>query len=156
MIGYQPEVILAGRKINDNMGQFVVDKTLRELEKIGIERAEARVNVLGITFKEDCADIRNSQVFAMIRQLELDGFTVQVADPIADQGEVLKLEGVILTPLENLVPAPILMLAVSHESYLVQGQELINNLISSPGILIDVKAALRSCDLPPGTRYWSL
>ena len=156
MIGYQPEVILAGRRINDNMGQFIVDKALKEMEKIGIECAKARVNVLGITFKEDCADIRNSQVFTMIRQLELDGFTVQVADPIAHQEEVLELEGVTLTPLEDLMPAPVLMLAVSHESYVVQGQELINNLISSPGILIDVKAALRSCELVPGIRYWSL
>ena len=138
------------------MGQFVVGKTLNELEKIGIKPAEAKANVLGITFKENCADIRNSQVFAMIRQLELDGFTVQVADPIADQEEVLKLEGVILTSVQDLMPAQILMLAVSHELYLVQGQELINNLISSPGILIDVKAALRSYDLAPGIRYWSL
>ena len=156
MIGYQPEVILAGRKINDNMGQFVVGKTIKELEKIRMKPAEVQVNVLGITFKENCADIRNSQVFAMIRQLELDGFTVQVADPIADQEEVLKLEGIILTPLEDLVPTPVLILAVAHESYLVQGQELINNLTASPGILIDVKAALRSYDLAPGTRYWSL
>ncbi|HIN93985.1 MAG TPA: nucleotide sugar dehydrogenase, partial [Alphaproteobacteria bacterium] len=156
MIGYQPEVILAGRKINDNMGQFVARKVSEEVEKIGIKPAEARVNVLGITFKEDCVDIRNSQVFAMIRQLERDRFTVKVADPIADQEEVLRLEGLILTPLEDLIPAPVLMLAVSHESYLVQGQELINNLISCPGILIDIKAALRSCDLVPGMRYWSL
>ena len=131
-------------------------KVSEEAEKIGIKPAEARVNVLGITFKEDCVDIRNSQVFAMIRQLERDGFTVKVADPIADQEEVLRLEGLILTSLEDLMPAPVLMLAVSHESYLVQGQELINNLISCPGILIDIKAALRSCDLVPGIRYWSL
>ena len=156
MIGYQPEVILAGRKINDNMGQFVARKALEELQKIGIKPAEARVNVLGVTFKENSADIRNSQVFAMIRQLERDGFTVKVADPIADQEEVLRLEDLILTPLEDLAPAPVLILAVSHESYLVQGQELINNLTASPGILIDVKAALRSCDLAPGVRYWSL
>jgi UDP-N-acetyl-D-galactosamine dehydrogenase len=156
MIGYQPEVILAGRRINDNMGQFIVDKAVKEMEKIGIECAKGRVNVLGITFKEDCPDIRNSQVFAMIRQLELDGFTVQVADPIAHQEEVLELEGITLTPLEDLMPAPVLMLAVSHESYVAQGQELINNLISSPGILIDVKAALRSCNLAPSIRYWSL
>ena len=92
----------------------------------------------------------------MIRQLELDGCTVQVADPIAEQEEVLKLEGIKLTPLEDLIPAPVLILAVPHDSYLVQGQELINNLTSNPGILIDVKAALRSYDLDPGIRYWSL
>ena len=155
MIGYQPEVILAGRKINDNMGQFVARKTIEELEKIGIKPAKARVNVLGVTFKENSADIRNSQVFSMIRQLEQDGCTVQVADPIADQEEVLKMEGVILTPVQDLMPAQILMLAVSHESCLAQGQDLINNLISSPGILIDVKGALRSCDRATGIGYWS-
>ena len=138
------------------MGQFIVGKTLNELEKIGIKPAEAKANVLGITFKENSTDIRNSQVFAMIRQLEQDGFTVQVADPIADQEEVLKLEGVILASVQDLMPAQILMLAVSHKSYLVQGQELINNLISNPGIFIDVKGALRSCDRASGISYWSL
>ena len=156
MVGYQPEVILAGRRINDNMGRFVARKTIEELEKIGIEAVGSRVNILGITFKENCPDIRNSQVFPMIRQLQEDGLVVQVADPIADTSEILDLEGVTITSLENMIPAPVLILAVSHDVYVTGGQAIINDLVSIPGVLMDIKAVLRSLDRSTALRYWSL
>ena len=156
MIGYQPEVILAGRKINDNMGRFVGQKTISEVKEANLDPAGLAVNILGVTFKEDCADFRNSQIFPLIEQLKQGGLTVQVADPLADKDRVLEFEGIELTPLEDLSMAPVLVLAVPHESYVSGGKDLIDGLISRPGVLVDVKAALR--DIVPvfNIRYWSL
>ena len=156
MVGYQPEVILAGRRINDNMGKFIARKTIEELKAIGIEAVGSRVNVLGVTFKENCPDIRNSQVFSMIQQLQEYGLVVQVADPIADANEILTSEGVTITLLENLIAAPVLILAVSHDVYVAKGPSLIADLVSIPGILMDTKASLRSLKRDPALHYWSL
>jgi len=156
MIGYQPEVILAGRRINDNMGRFVGQKIISELNAINLSAAEVTVNILGVTFKENCADFRNSQVFPLIEQLNQAGLSVQASDPLADNDKVLELEGIALTPLDDLLMAPILVLAVPHELYVSEGQKLINKLISKPGILVDVKAAFRNIVPVPDLRYWSL
>ena len=94
MVGYQPEVILAGRRINDSMAQFVADKVMNLIAEEGITASEASVNVLGVTFKENCPDTRNSQVFSLIEGLQGFGLKVSVVDPRADPSSVLDDTGV--------------------------------------------------------------
>lgn len=156
MIGYQPEVILAGRRINDNMSSFVAKKIVSELREINLYEAGTLVNILGVTFKENCADFRNSQVFCLIQQLKQEGLTVQVTDPLANKKKVFESEGVEIVSLRNLSAAPVLVVAVPHEDYISVGQELVNNLISNPGVLIDIKAVFRKIGRVSNVRYWSL
>ena len=92
----------------------------------------------------------------MIRYLQEEGLIVEVADPIADADEVFTSEGVTISSLEDLVRAPVLILAVSHDVYVAKGPMLITDLIEMPGILMDTKAALRSLSRDPALRYWSL
>ncbi|HIA77922.1 MAG TPA: nucleotide sugar dehydrogenase, partial [Gammaproteobacteria bacterium] len=104
MIGYQPEVILAGRRINDSMGIFVAEKTLELMAEVDQEK-ELSVNVLGVTFKKDCSDTRNSQVFSLIKHLRDHDIEVYVADPLADPVSVERDHGIELVPIDQLSPA---------------------------------------------------
>tara|TARA_B100000686_G_scaffold354436_1_gene464678 strand:+ start:3994 stop:5322 length:1329 start_codon:yes stop_codon:yes gene_type:complete len=156
MIGYQPEVILAGRRINDNMGTFVGNKIIDELTAFDHQKASVDVNVLGVTFKENCTDFRNSQVFQLIKQLESTGLKVQVNDDLVDEGKVLELHDIELVPFEQLSIATVLVLAVPHSAYVSMSQDIIENLVSKPGLIIDIKAVLRNLMPIPEIRYWSL
>ncbi len=98
MVGYHPEVILAGRRINDGMGKFVADQTVKHLVRNGWQVKDAPVIVLGLTFKEDCPDLRNSRVIDVIRELQSYGASIHVHDPVADPGEAMHEYGVELTP----------------------------------------------------------
>ena len=156
MIGYQPEVILAGRRINDNMGTFVGDKIIDELTSFDHQKASVDVNILGVTFKENCADFRNSQVFQLIKQLEATGLKVQVSDDLVDESKVRELYGIELVPFKQLSVATVLVLAVPHLAYVSMSQDVIESLVSKPGLIIDIKAALRNVIPIPEIRYWSL
>ncbi len=94
MLGYHPQVILAGRRINDGMGKYVAEQTVKQMIRAGFPVKGARVNVLGLTFKENCPDLRNSRVIDVIRELESYGATVHVHDPVADPAEALHEYGV--------------------------------------------------------------
>lgn len=137
-IGYHSQVILAGRKINDNMGAFVANKVVKLMIKKGIAVNQAKVLVLGITFKENCPDIRNSKVIDIIRELFDFGVSVSVFDPLADASEVHHEYGVSLTSdLENDYDAVIL--AVAHEAF----QALNIQQVCKPNAVVyDVKAIL--------------
>src|SRR4030095_16379453 len=100
MVGYHPEVILAGRRINDGMGKFVAEQTVKHLVRNGWQVKHAPVVVLGLTFKEDCADLRNSRVIDVIRELQSYGADVIVHDPVAPAAEALHQYGVELAPRE--------------------------------------------------------
>jgi len=113
-VGYQPEVILAGRRINDRMANFVVAKTLKLMAQQGLPLTGASINVLGITFKENCPDIRNSQAFPLIRELRVLGLNVVIADPRADANEVLSEEDLQLTDLSDVERAPVTLLLAPH------------------------------------------
>jgi len=155
MIGYQPEVILAGRRINDSMGKFVAEKTL-ELLAIGRHESKPSVNVVGVTFKENCTDTRNSQVFELVQRLRDSDIDVFVADPLADPIAVLEEQGLDLIPVEQLKPVEALIIAVPHQ-VLGPGRELVRKTLTSPGIVIDVKSAYRDIlSDEPDLTYWSL
>ena len=139
-IGYHPQVILSGRKINDNMGKHVATETIKLLIQSGKQVKGSSILVLGITFKENCPDIRNSRVIDIIDELKEYGVNVIVSDPWADKDEVkheynLELEN--STDLQNI---DAIILAVAHDEFL--NQEIINQIKNFKGVVYDVKSTL--------------
>ena len=155
-LGYQPEVILAGRRINNNMGAHVAQRLVKLLIEADITVKNARVGVLGLTFKEDCNDIRNSKVPDILRELRQFGINPLVHDPVANPAEAMHEYGVKLVPLEELLGLDALVLAVAHKSYLTHGQSRLQATIRPGGALLDVKSALDPARIDRGIRYWSL
>ena len=153
--GYHPEVILAGRRINDGMGQRIARECIR-----GLLRRKGRggiVTVLGLTFKEDVPDTRNSRVVDIIRELESFGLTVQVHDPMANAADARHEYGVTLTELDALQPADAVILAVAHDHYIGGGWPLIQQLlIDGAGLVLDVKMKLDRGSQPAGIELWRL
>ncbi|XXK27878.1 nucleotide sugar dehydrogenase [Arenicellales bacterium nBUS_45] len=155
--GYQPEVILAGRRINDGMANFVVEKTLKLMAQQVLPLTGARINVLGITFKENCPDIRNSQAFPLIRELRALGLNVVIADPRADANEVLSEEKMQLTDLSDLTRASVTLLLAPHLEFRERGLAWIRSITEEPGVLIDVQAVFRKeAEVEETLTYWSL
>ncbi|MBT5625993.1 MAG: nucleotide sugar dehydrogenase [Proteobacteria bacterium] len=156
-VGYQPEVILAGRRINDRMAHFVVAKTLKLMAQQGLPLTGASINVLGITFKENCPDIRNSQAFPLIRELRALGLNVVIADPRADANEVLSEEDLQLTDLSDLKRASVTLLLAPHREFREKGLTWIRSITEDPGVLIDVQAVFRKeGEIEKTLTYWSL
>lgn len=156
-VGYHPQVILAGRRINDSMGKYIAEQTIKQMIASGCSIKGARVTVLGLTFKEDCADLRNSKVIDIIQELKSYGVEVAVHDPSADPDEAVHEYGVALTPWEQLVPASALVLAVAHREYQGLGSDQIGGLLLEGGAVIDVKAALDAEALrAKGLAVWRL
>jgi UDP-N-acetyl-D-galactosamine dehydrogenase len=153
--GYHPQVILAGRQINDGVGQRIAQECLRGLMRSGT-RPE-RVIVLGLTFKENVPDIRNSKVVDIVRELESFGVTVQVNDPIADPEDTIREYGIALVPDSELVASDGVILAVAHDSYLDGGWPLIRPLLKNGrGLFMDVKAKFMRETKPEGISLWRL
>jgi UDP-N-acetyl-D-glucosamine/UDP-N-acetyl-D-galactosamine dehydrogenase len=151
--GYHPDVILAGRRINDSIGVRVARECLRRLLKRGIPTP--RVTVLGLTFKENVVDVRNSQVFDIIRELQSFGVSVQANDPLADNAAALKEYG--LTLQNDPEPADAIILAVAHDAYRTAGWPLIMRLLKNDrGLVMDVKGALDPLKKPAGIEVWRL
>ena len=142
MLGYNPQVILAGRRINDGMGKFIAEKTVKLMIQAGHNVKGSTVNVLGLTFKENCPDLRNSRVPDIIRELESYGIRVQVHDPLADSGEAQREYGVSLTPWEQLEPAAAVVLAVAHRPYQERPLAELLGKLAPQGVFTDVKACL--------------
>ena len=142
MLGYHPQVILAGRRINDGMGKFIAEKTVKLMIGNGSNIRGARVNVLGLTFKENCPDVRNSKVPDIVRELVSYGVEVAIADPEADAGEALHEYGLTLTPLAQLPPAEATIVAVAHAAYAQMTPDDMQQLLRPGGVLVDVKSAL--------------
>jgi UDP-N-acetyl-D-galactosamine dehydrogenase len=157
MLGYHPQVILAGRRINDSMGKFIAEQTIKQMIAAGSPIKGASVHVLGLTFKEDCADLRNSKVIDVIRELKNYGVRVQVSDPVADSEEAAHEYGVELTSTDKLSQADAIVLAVAHREYRGFGVGEVGRLLKSGGVLVDVKACLPCDDLErAGFRVWRL
>jgi len=116
-LGYQPQVILSGRRINDNMGRYAARNVIRLMLKNGINVVNATVGVLGITFKENCPDVRNSKVIDLIQELQHWGLTVKVMDPWADPQEVQQNYGLALTQITPQTPVDSLVIAVAHTQF---------------------------------------
>jgi UDP-N-acetyl-D-galactosamine dehydrogenase len=155
-LGYQPEVILAGRRINNNMGPYVAQRVVKLLIDGDFTVKHARVGVLGLTFKEDCNDIRNSKVPDILRELRQFGIEATVHDPAARPEEAMHEYGVKLSPLEEMTGLDALVLAVCHKAYLSLGQSRILSMIRDGGVLVDVKSLLDPSRTERGIRYWSL
>ena len=155
--GHHPEVILAGRKTNDGMGKFIAEQTIKGLVRQGHAVNGAKVVVLGLTFKEDCPDLRNSRVADIITELKEYHCDVTVHDPLADPAEARHEYGVELTPWERLPKAQAVILAVAHRPYRALGVEEFNALLSNPGVLVDVKSVVdRTAFNGNGIEVWRL
>jgi len=156
-IGYIPQVILAGRRINDGMGKFIAQRTVKEMSLVGHCPGKAVVIVLGLTFKENCPDLRNSRVIDIIHELQDYGITVQVHDPLADAAEALHEYGITLVPFAELHPAAAVIVAVAHQEFFTLKTEQFKGLMGRNPVLIDVKSI---CDpvavQGAGIRFWRL
>ncbi|MCL4151794.1 UNVERIFIED_CONTAM: hypothetical protein GTU68_066485 [Idotea baltica] len=155
-LGYQPHVITAGRRVNDGMGAFVASKAIKLLSIAGVKLKGARVGVLGLTFKEDISDLRNSRIPDIIAELKEYGVEVLAHDPYADAEDTLKEYGVTLASLEEVKELDALVYAVSHSQYKEMGDANIVGRLKSGGILLDVKSALVADTLPEHIVYWAL
>jgi UDP-N-acetyl-D-galactosamine dehydrogenase len=158
MIGYHPQVILAGRRINDGMGAYIAQQTLKQLIKNKSPLPGAKVIVLGLTFKENCPDLRNSKVADVIRELKELGCVVSVHDPLAEPAEAVHHYGVALTPWEELpAQADAVVAAVPHKIYLKMPLSELLSRLKKGGVFIDVKSAFdRIAVGDAGFRMWRL
>lgn len=139
-MGYHPQVILAGRRINDGMAAYIAEQTVKKMIQNGANMKNAKVNVLGLTFKENCPDLRNSKVVDVINELKEYGCEVFIHDPLAVCAEAKHEYGLDLTEWQDLPPADAVVLAVPHAQYKHEGLDEISSKLKREGVLIDVKA----------------
>jgi len=157
LMGYHPQVILAGRRINDSMGSHIARKTVQQMIHAGRNIKGAKVNVLGLTFKEDVPDIRNSKVIDIIRELHEFGVETFVHDPHASPEDALHEYGVRLADWDLLPAADALIVAVAHRRYLELPNEALLRKVVRAGCVIDVKSVLDAQALRrDGLRVWRL
>jgi UDP-N-acetyl-D-galactosamine dehydrogenase len=154
-IGYHPEVILSGRRINDNIAKFIALNIIKALIKQGITIQGAKVNVYGLTFKENCPDLRNTKVIQVIKELKEYGLEIYSHDPVADKVEATKIYGIELQDFETLPQADVAIFAVAHDLYLQQKQSYLN-LIKDKGVICDVKAIIADDDVKATQYLWRL
>jgi UDP-N-acetyl-D-galactosamine dehydrogenase len=138
-LGYHPQVILAGRRINDGMGKYVAEQTVKQMIQSGFPVKGAKVNVLGLTFKENCPDLRNSRVIDVINELRSYGADVRVHDPVADPGEAVHEYGVELHDWDSLPRAHATVLAVAHREFAARPIDHFVGKLEQGGLFVDVK-----------------
>ena len=157
MLGYTPQVILAGRRINDSMGKFVAEQTVKQMIANDLQVKGGTVIVLGMTFKENCPDLRNSKVIDVVRELQSFGARVLIHDPLADSAECEHEYGVSLTPWESLPKASAIVAAVSHHEYLDMGVAGVTAKLAKGGVFVDVKSCYDEVQLASaGVTTWRL
>jgi UDP-N-acetyl-D-galactosamine dehydrogenase len=157
LLGYHPEVILAGRRINDGMGSHIARKTVQQMIHAGRNIKGARVNILGLTFKENVPDIRNSKVIDIIRELHEFGVETHVHDPLAAPDDALHEYGLKLSEWDSLPAADALVLAVPHQQYLQMSTEELLRKTVRKGVVVDVKSVLDAeAYRKEGLRVWRL
>nr|VFJ57660.1 MAG: UDP-N-acetyl-D-galactosamine dehydrogenase [Candidatus Kentron sp. FW] len=156
-LGYHPQVILAGRRINDEMGKFVASRTVKELIRMGRRVKGDTVTILGLTFKENVPDLRNTRVIDIVRELVDYGIDVQVHDPLVAVDKVYDEYKIALTAKKDLRPANAIILAVAHQEYIDQGWALIRSLLAEQtGVVMDIKGILDRPATPTGITLWRL
>ncbi len=155
-LGYHAQVILSGRRINDGMGPYVAQKLVKLLIQERIPVKGARVAVLGLTFKENVRDLRNSKVPDIVQELSQFGITPLVADPMADPAEALEEYGIELAGEASLRDLDAAILAVPHDQYLATGPSALLAMLKRPSVLVDIKSAFTPGAIPQDVRYWSL
>lgn len=161
-LGYHSQIILSGRKINDDMGIFIADITVKQLIKANKLVKEATIYIFGVTFKEDCPDIRNSKVLDIVRRLNDYDVTVKIVDSIANEKEVRQVYGIDIIPLSEVKDADCIIFAVSHKEFLkINAEDLDNmyrnNIPNSEKVIIDIKCLLDKKEIEElGYSYWNL
>lgn len=156
-VGYIPQVILAGRRINDGMGKFIAQRAVKEIIKAGHGVLDSVVTVLGLTFKEDCPDLRNSKVVDIIHELQDYGLEVQVCDPLADPKEAAHEYGVNLVQRSALKPAVAVIAAVAHAEYRSLKVGELTAMMGADPVLVDVKRLYNRQEMAAaGIRIWTL
>ncbi|MFN2287526.1 MAG: nucleotide sugar dehydrogenase [Chromatocurvus sp.] len=156
-VGYHPQVVLGGRQTNDGMGKFIAEQTVKQLVSRGHPVAGAKVTVLGLTFKENCPDLRNSRVPDIIRELQDYCCDVSVHDPLADPEEAEHEYGLPLVDWEALPDAHAVVLAVAHDAYRSEGLATITSRLASGGVIMDIKGLLdRGEAAAAGVSLWRL
>ncbi|HEX3902430.1 MAG TPA: nucleotide sugar dehydrogenase [Polyangia bacterium] len=155
-LGYQPEVILAGRRINNNVGPYVARRLVKMLIQQGFPVKGARIGVLGLTFKEDCNDLRNSKVPDILAELREFGIEALIHDSRGNPSEAKHEYGVTLNQLEEYQNLDGLIIAVSHKEYVQLGQAKLLKMVRDNGCFVDVKSAFTPSVVERGIQYWSL
>ena len=155
-LGYHPEVILAGRRINDGMGQYVAQKLVKLMIQEQIKVKTARVGILGLTFKENVHDIRNSKVPDIVAELKEFGVNPLIHDPMADPQDTLHEYGLELQPISALVELDALILAVNHAAFLEPGAQALIRRLNPRAVFIDIKSCFEPGAFPQQVTYWSL
>ena len=155
-LGYHSQIILNGRIVNDNMGKFIAESTIKEMVKAGLSPKKSKVVILGITFKENCPDTRNSKVNDIIRELKLWGIEPEVVDPWANERDAMNEYGVKLTKIEEIHDANCIIVAVSHKEFIELSLDDITKLYNkdSEKVLIDVKGIYNIADLESSEMKW--
>ena len=138
--GHHPEIIVAGRRINDSMGKFVAATLVKEMLKRKLSLADAKVAVLGMTFKENCPDIRNSRSIDVVRELQSYGIEVDVDDPLADKEQIQKEYNMVFPDTLEQGAYSGVVVAVGHDQYKKMGPDGIKALLTPNGVLFDVKS----------------
>lgn len=159
-LGYHSQIILAGRKINDSMGQFVADSAIKQMILAGQSPKQAKVAILGLTFKENCPDIRNTKVVDIIERLQEYGINPYVADPWVEKKEAERFYNISLIPMEKVKDVDCLIVTVAHDSFKkLTTKELLsmfNNETKHEKVLIDVKSIYLPDEMKEEIRYWRL
>ena len=156
--GYHSQVILAGRRINDDMGRYVAENVVKNLIRAGKNVKNARVGILGFTFKENCPDTRNSKIFDVVKELREYGIEPMIADPVADSAEAKRLYGLEFVALEDLTGLDAVVLTVAHDEFKALGESAIGALFGDgKRVLVDVKGILDKAEFEAkGYDYWRL
>ena len=158
-LGYHSQIILSGRKVNDGMGEFVADAAIREMVQAGLAPAKAKVAILGITFKENCPDVRNSKVEDILKRFVQYGIKPIVCDPWADAADAKLTYGIELVPMDEVKDVDALVVAVAHDKFVNMSSDGIKALFADKDdaekVLVDVKSILNKADFA-GFRYWRL
>ena len=153
-LGYLPEVILAGRRINNNVGPFIAQKCVKMLTSHDVPLRKAKVGILGLTFKENVPDLRNSKIPDIVAELAQYGIDAMVHDPLGDPREAHEEYKIEITPLEKLTGLDAVILAVAHDEY-IKNMDGVFARVRDGGVVIDVKSAIHAKP-PRGIRLWSL
>jgi len=139
-IGYHPEMILAGRRINDSMGKYIADNIIIEMTKTGINPVGANVAVFGLTFKENCPDMRNTKVPDIIKHLQSYHCEITVSDPFADTNEAKEYFNIDLLDMNQMSNNDVVILTVAHDNYMGMAKEQWQKILNGKGVFIDVKS----------------
>lgn len=155
-LGYHPEVILAGRRINDNMGKFIANKTIKLLIKNDVTIRDAKIGIFGLTFKENVADLRNSRVPDIYNELKEFGINPLVCDPFASKELAKKEYGIDLVNFDDFKNLDAIVLAVAHSDYIETIYEKMPNMLKNNGVIVDVKTAFINFKESKNYTYWAL